>query len=138
MAVLIFLIIIDLLMVGVVMYFVVKEKDTHREHYIPGQAEAADNVSPATATQSKAETRDWAVQTTADSEVDVPTTGEEVVEEIEEAAKHERVTREGHLYEESLPADAHPISLEQAMRQEAEHPEKALHEDDNEGKNQKA
>ncbi len=135
MGVLIFLIIIDVVLVGVVMYFVVREKAPHREHYVPGQAEAVENVSAATPTPAKTETRDWAVQTTSDSEADIPTTAEEVIEEIEEAAQHEQEL--DSIHEERLPADAHPVSLEEAIREEAEHPEKALHEEDNEGKDQK-
>lgn len=56
MGVLILLIVIDLLIIGIMMYFVMSEKPTHREHYVP----------PEPAEQQEA--REWAVQTTSDAE----------------------------------------------------------------------
>ncbi|MBZ0292019.1 MAG: hypothetical protein K8L99_05560 [Anaerolineae bacterium] len=76
MGVLILLIVVDLLIVGAVMYFVLSEKEQKHDHYVPAQQAGA---------------RDWAVQTTSDAEIkgasaEAPTKVEEAAEETSEAA----------------------------------------------------
>ncbi len=68
MAVLIFLIIVDLIMIGVVMYFVMVEKTPSREAH-HGET-VSEPSAAATPIDTPAETpREWAVQTVSDSEV---------------------------------------------------------------------
>ena len=131
MTVLIFLIIIDLIMIGVVMYFVVNEKSEHREHYIPDQVDPAETPAPA-ASAAPSQTRDWAVQTTSDAEADTPTSAEEVVDAVEEAAQEPGEI--DPIHEESLPEDAEPVTLSEAFEQAAEEPEAPLNEPDPEDK----
>lgn len=131
MAVLIFLIIIDLIMIGVVMYFVVNEKTEHRDHYVPDHADAAD-TSASASTPAPSQSRDWAVQTTSDAEADTPTSAQEVVDTVEEAAQEPDEI--DPIHEESLPDDAEPVTLSEAAEQAVEEPEAPLNEADPEGK----
>ena len=69
MGILILLIVIDLVVIGVVMYAVMVEKQEHHEHYVPDGA-------PQVAESAPIETRDWAVQTTSDTEAASPAVDE--------------------------------------------------------------
>lgn len=67
MGVLILLIAIDLVIVGVLMYFVMAETPKKHEHYIPNSSQHTP-AGAMTDTPVEAQPREWAVQTVADSE----------------------------------------------------------------------
>lgn len=90
MGVLILLIVLDLVIVGVVMYFVMAEKPTQHEHYIPNTSQNSSQHTPAGAmTDTSPETpqpREWAVQTVDDSEAAAQAESAEDVETLPVAA----------------------------------------------------
>jgi cytoskeletal protein RodZ len=95
MAVLIFLIIVDLIMVGVVLYFVITERQKHAEHYVPETGEQPVDVAQSQAAPAAAEEptvaqqpRAWAVETIDDSEAAAQAQAEPVAsDEAEEGAE---------------------------------------------------